>query len=152
MVCAMPNTNPAITDGESLKLAEDLYEKKALCDYGIYLGATGTNATIIPELADRACGLKSYLNETFNALRMDKMEEWIAHFQNWPKTSMMCFHAEEHTLAAVLFLAELYDRHVHICHLSTKADITLIKAAKQKGIKVTCEVAPHHLFFTQVSS
>ena len=30
MVCAMPNTNPAITDEESLKLAEDLYEKKGI--------------------------------------------------------------------------------------------------------------------------
>ena len=38
MVLAMPNTNPSITDQDSLKLAEDLFKKKALCDYGIYLG------------------------------------------------------------------------------------------------------------------
>jgi carbamoyl-phosphate synthase / aspartate carbamoyltransferase / dihydroorotase len=90
-----------------------------------------------------------YLNETFNALKMDKMEQWIKHFQNWPKSHIICFHSEEHTLAAVLFLAELYDRKVHICHVSTKEDILLIKAAKEKGIKVTCEVAPHHLFFSK---
>jgi carbamoyl-phosphate synthase/aspartate carbamoyltransferase/dihydroorotase len=47
MVCAMPNTNPAVVNEESLKLVENLYEKKALCDYGIYLGA--------------AAGIKSYL-------------------------------------------------------------------------------------------
>ena len=47
MVCAMPNTNPAIINEETLKLVENLYEKKALCDYGIYLGATA--------------GIKSYL-------------------------------------------------------------------------------------------
>ena len=81
---------------------------------------------------------------------MDKMDQCIKPFQNWPKTQIMCFHAEEHNLAAVLFLAEIYDRRVHICHLSTKEDILLIKAAKEKGIKVTCEVAPHHLFFCQV--
>ncbi len=115
------------------------------------MGATADNSKQIIDLAERTCGLKSYLNETFNALRMDKMESWIKHFQNWPKTSLMCFHAEEHTLAAVLFLAELYDRRVHICHLSTKEDVLLIKAAKEKGIKVTCEVAPHHLFFSHVS-
>ena len=149
MVCAMPNTNPAVIDEESLALVEDLYKNKALCDYGIFLGATADNSLLIPELASRSCGLKLYLNETFNALRMDKMDQWIKHFQNWPKEHLMCFHAEEHTLAAVLFLAELYDRRVHICHLSTKEDVLLIKAAKEKGIKVTCEVAPHHLFFSQ---
>jgi len=170
MVCAMPNTNPAVINEETLKLVEDLYEKKALCDYGIYLGASAgkliyfnifprkkilklffsiDNSTLIPQLADRSCGLKMYLNETFNALKMDKIEQWIKHFQNWPKSHIICFHAEEHTLAAVLFLAELYDRQVHICHVSTKEDILLIKAAKEKGIKVTCEVAPHHLFFSK---
>ena len=46
MVCAMPNTNPAVVNEESLKLVEDLFEKKALCDYGIYLGASaGKNLT-----------------------------------------------------------------------------------------------------------
>lgn len=148
MICAMPNTNPAVIDEKSLKLVEDLYKEKALCDYGIFLGATADNSTLLPDLASRACGLKMYLNETFNALRMDKIDQWIRHFQHWPKSKPMCFHAEEHTLAAVLFLAELYDRHVHICHVSTKEDMSLIKAAKEKGIKVTCEVAPHHLFFS----
>ncbi len=47
-----------------------------------------------------------YLNEKFNALKMDKMEQSIKHFQNWPKSHIICFHAEEHsTLAVVLFLA-----------------------------------------------
>ena len=46
MVCAMPNTNPAVVNEESLKLVEDLFEKKALCDYGIYLSASaGKNLT-----------------------------------------------------------------------------------------------------------
>lgn len=148
MVCAMPNTNPAVTNEENLSLVEDIYKQKAVCDYGLFIGATADNSTIIPDLASRSCGLKMYLNETFNALKMDKIEYWIAHFQNWPKTKPICCHAEEHTLAAILFLAELYDRHVHICHVSTKQDIYLIKAAKDKGIKVTCEVAPHHLFFS----
>ena len=40
MVCAIPNTNPAVINEESLKLVENLYEQKAVCDYGIYLGAS----------------------------------------------------------------------------------------------------------------
>lgn len=148
MVCAMPNTNPAIVDEQSLRLVENLYKQKAVCDYGLYLGATANNSEQIVALAERACGLKMYLNETFNALRMDKLEDWVKHFKTWPKSKPICCHSEEHQLAAVLYLAQLYDRHVHICHVSTRQDIELIKSAKDKGLKVTCEVAPHHLFYT----
>ena len=73
MVCAMPNTNPACVDEKSLSLIEKLYAQKAVCDYGIFLGATADNSEEIPDLAHRSCGLKMYLNETFNALRMDKV-------------------------------------------------------------------------------
>lgn len=148
MVCAMPNTNPAVTNETSLKQVEVLYEQKAMCDYGLYMGATEQNAKIIPDLCGRVCGLKMYLNETFNALKMNRIEFWMQHFENWPKYKPICCHAEEHSLAAVLFLAELFDRHVHICHVSSKEDVFLIRSAKERGIKVTCEVTAHHLFLT----
>ncbi len=149
MVCAMPNTNPPAVDEESFSLIEDIYRRKAVCDYGLYFGATGDNAEKIAKMSHRACALKMYLNETFNALRMDKIEYWMSHFEHWPKNKPICCHAEEHSLAAMLFLAELYDRHIHICHVATKQDIFLIKAAKNKGLKVTCEVTCHHLFFSE---
>jgi len=38
---------------------------------------------------------------------------------------------------------------VHICHVARKEEIEVIKRAKLKGIPVTCEVCPHHLFLTQ---
>ena len=136
MVCAMPNTNPACVDSVSLKQIEELYASKALCDYGIFLGATSDNSAIIPELAQRSFGLKMYLNETFNALKMDKVESWAKHFEQWPKNKPICCHAEEHTLPAVLFFAQMYNRSVHICHVSTKQDMMLIKTAKERGIKV----------------
>lgn len=144
----MPNTKPAVTNERTLQLVEGIYAEKALCDYGLYVGATSDNAKQIAELAGRVCGLKMYLNETFNALKMDKLEHWIQHFEQWPKSKPICVHAEEHCLAAVLFLAERYDRHIHVCHVSTKEDIFLIKAAKKKGLNVTCEVTAHHLFLT----
>ena len=46
-------------------------------------------------------------------------------------------------------LAELYNRPVHLCHISLRSEILLIKAAKARGIPVTCEVTPHHLFLSQ---
>ena len=46
-------------------------------------------------------------------------------------------------------LASLHNRPVHICHVARKEEIEVIKKAKLKGIPVTCEVCPHHLFLTQ---
>lgn len=149
MVLAMPNTNPPLCDEASLNIIEKIYQEKALCDYGLYFGATINNAQKIPSLASRGCALKMYLNETFNQLKMDKIDSWIEHFRHWPRDKLICAHAEEQSLAAILFLCELYDRHVHICHVSSKEDIYLIKQAKKRGLKVTCEVAPHHLFLSK---
>jgi carbamoyl-phosphate synthase/aspartate carbamoyltransferase/dihydroorotase len=52
-------------------------------------------------------------------------------------------------MAAALLFSVLYDRPVHIAHISLKEEVLLIKAAKEKGIKVTCEVCPHHLFLSK---
>ena len=51
--------------------------EKARCDYGLFMGASATNAADIPALASDACALKMYLNETYTTLRMDSMNEWI---------------------------------------------------------------------------
>ena len=59
-----------------------------------------------------------YLNETFTTLRMDSVSDWIKHFQTWPKDVPMCVHAEGRTTAAVILLAHLYERQLHICHVA----------------------------------
>jgi carbamoyl-phosphate synthase / aspartate carbamoyltransferase / dihydroorotase len=74
------------------------------------------------------------------------MTLWHPHFQNWPKDMPLVVHSESRTMAAAILFASIYDRPVHIAHISLKEEVLLIKAAKEKGIKVTCEVCPHHLF------
>ena len=54
-------------------------------------------------------------------------------------------------MAAGILFAAIYDRPVHIAHISLQEEILLIKAAKERGVKVTCEVCPHHLFLTENS-
>lgn len=76
MICAMPNTAPAITDQSTLSLVQELAATKARCDYALFLGATPDNYATIPELAPLAAGLKMYLNETFNTLRLKDLTEW----------------------------------------------------------------------------
>lgn len=45
-------------------------------------------------------------------------------------------------------LAESVDAPVHICHVSTKESIEIIRQAKARGVKVTCETAPHYFIYT----
>jgi carbamoyl-phosphate synthase/aspartate carbamoyltransferase/dihydroorotase len=48
-----------------------------------------------------------------------------------------------------LLLGHLTGRRIHICHVSRRDEIRLIRAAKEHGMAVTCEASPHHLFLTE---
>ena len=48
-----------------------------------------------------------------------------------------------------LHLCEYYGTRLHLCHVSTKEAIAAIQASKWKGVPVTCEVTPHHIWFSQ---
>jgi carbamoyl-phosphate synthase/aspartate carbamoyltransferase/dihydroorotase len=148
-VLAMPNTQPPVCDAESLAMALEAARQKAHSDYAQFLGAGAHNARRLRSLAPRAAGLKMYLDQTYGPLRLDDMALWMAHFTHWPRRTPIVAHAEGRTLAAVILMAALYERPVHLAHVSLREEILLIRAAKEKGIQVTCEVAPHHLFLTQ---
>ena len=148
-ILAMPNTKPPIFDEATLNLALDAANAKARCDYGQYIGAGPDNADIAASLAPKAAGLKMYLDSTFGELRLDDMTLWMPHFQKFSKSAPMVMHSESRTMAAAILFSAIYDHPVHIAHVSLKEEILLIKAAKEKGIKVTCEVCPHHLFLSK---
>ncbi len=148
IVLAMPNTKPPIFDAATLDITLNAAKSKARCDYAQYVGAGPDNRDTVAPLAPRAAGLKMYLDSTFGELRLDDMTLWTPHFQNWPKDMPLVVHSENRTMAAAILFATIYDRPVHIAHISLREEVLLIKAAKEKGIKVTCEVCPHHLFLT----
>jgi len=56
--------------------------------------------------------------------------------------------AEEIMVARDIILAELTGGHVHLCHMSTRGSVDLIRRAKEKGLKVTSEATPHHFSLT----
>jgi carbamoyl-phosphate synthase/aspartate carbamoyltransferase/dihydroorotase len=148
-VLAMPNTQPALINAGSLEPAEIAARAKARCDYGIFLGAGEANAVAAADLAHRVCGLKVYMDQTYGPLRMRSLPALIEHFKQWPKDRVIACHAETHSLAIVLGLAQLFERRVHICHVSRAVEIQLIRLAKERGTRVTCEVTPHHLFLSE---
>jgi dihydroorotase len=48
-------------------------------------------------------------------------------------------------------LAELAGAHVHIAHMSARQSLRAVRAGKERGVRVTCEVAPHHFTLTDES-
>ncbi len=56
--------------------------------------------------------------------------------------------AEEAIIARDVLLAQHVGSRLHVCHLSTAGSVEIIRWAKERGINVTAEVTPHHLYFT----
>ena len=55
--------------------------------------------------------------------------------------------AEELMISRDIMLAKMAGARIHITHVSSKGSIILIKRAKEDGLKITCDVTPHHLCF-----
>ncbi|MCP4467846.1 MAG: dihydroorotase, partial [Halieaceae bacterium] len=62
--------------------------------------------------------------------------------QGWPAV------AEEAIIARDVLLADHVGSRLHVCHVSTAGSVDLIRRAKERGIRVTAEVTPHHLLLT----
>lgn len=60
----------------------------------------------------------------------------------------ICSESEWGPITRDLRLAEQTGCAYHVCHVSTKESVALIRAAKRRGVDVTCETAPHYLTFT----
>jgi carbamoyl-phosphate synthase/aspartate carbamoyltransferase/dihydroorotase len=148
-VLAMPNTQPPLIDVPGLEQAEEAARKNALCDYGLFLGAGNENAETAAALAPKTAGLKMYLDLTFGPLQLKDKTAISQHMTNWPVEKPIVVHAEGRKIAMAIQIAARLKRSLHIAHVSRKAEILLVKSAQEKGLPVTCEVTPHHLFLTQ---
>lgn len=148
-VLAMPNTEPPVFDEASFDTARAAARNGARCDYGQYVGAGESNAAAAASLAPRAAGLKMYLDSTFGELRLPGPDSWRRHLETWPESRPIAVHAEGATLSALLLMAAMLDRAVHVCHLATEDEMVSVLRARERGTTVTCEVAPHHLFLDE---
>ena len=152
MILDMPNTSPPIVDAAALDRKRNSVAQHALCDVGCYIGATETNAPEAASLADQVPGLKIYLDQTYGPLRMRSLAALLAHFCTWPADRPIAVHAEGLSAAVAIGLAQSFGRRLHLCHVSRADEIALIRAAKEAGAALTCEVTPHHLFLTEADA
>jgi carbamoyl-phosphate synthase/aspartate carbamoyltransferase/dihydroorotase len=151
-ILGMPNTSPPLSTPEVLAAACKQAAQDILCDVGLFAGASPEEINRLVECAPRAAGLKIYLNDTFGPLRVEDVPTLMACFATWPRDKMIAMHAEKQSVAVGIGLAATYNRPVHFCHISRRQEIELIAQAKARGLPVTCEVTPHHLFLTEADA
>jgi len=93
------------------------------------------NGVIAQHAQDPALTVNAQMNEGELSLKLG--------LTGWPQV------AEQAIIARDVLLAEEVDSRLHVCHVSTAGSVDIIRWAKERGIKVTAEVTPHHLLLTQ---
>ncbi len=171
----MPNTNPQTVTIEALEQKRALARAKSHVNFGMFFGGTGHNLEEIKKVKG-IVGVKVYMGAT-TGQTVDETSEFMEKllrdlFESTEK--IIAIHAEDEelikkhsetyksdiapeihslirndsvALAAskrAVHLAKKYGGNLHICHMSTKKELELLS----KYPEVTCEVTPHHLFFT----
>lgn len=177
-ICAMPNTRPVPDTKENLSLVNNLIEEKALIRVLPYASITireaGKERTNLEELKEN--GAFAFTDDGVGVQEAGMMYEAM---QDAAKIDMaIVAHCEDNTLiyggamhegkrnkelglpgipsiaesvhiARDILLAEAAGAHYHVCHVSTKESVRVIRDAKKAGIHVTAEVSPHHLLLSE---
>ncbi len=177
-VCAMPNTSPICDTGSKVRfIVERAAEEGVVRVYPIGAITKGQDGAALAEIGDMiaegAVGFSDDGRGVQSAgvarIAMDYLKAFdaplIAHCEDeslvghgvvnegvvstrmgmpgWPAT------AEETMVARDIRLAELTGCRLHLAHLSTAGSVALVRAAKARGLRITCEVTPHHLFLDE---
>ena len=177
-VCAMPNTDPVADNGVVIGYVASRAAQVGKCRvYPAGAMSKGLKGEIISEMGDMvAHGAVAFTDDgrgiqdagmLRRAMDYGKMfgKVFMSHCQDeglvgagqvnegvvstrlgllgWPA------QGEELQIARDIMIAELTGAALHIQHISTAAGLDMVRAAKEKGLPVTCEVTPHHLFLCE---
>lgn len=177
-ICAMPNTRPVPDTVENFSHVLDLVEKNALVrvlPYGsITIRQAGKERTDIEAL--KTLGAFALTDDGVGVqtagTMLEAMEEAakfnipiVAHCEDNSLIYGGVMHkgkrseelglkgipsvSESVHIARDILLAEAAGAHYHVCHVSTKESVRVIRDAKKAGIHVTAEVSPHHLLLCE---
>ncbi|KAK4231368.1 protein pyrABCN [Podospora fimiseda] len=148
MIRVMPvGKDGSILDAKSLKTAQFNGKRGVYCDFNFSVTATSTNANQIANVAGEVGSLFIPFNHLSD--NISKAAAVKAHLHAWPVHKPIITDARTTDLAAILLLASLRDRRIHVTAVTTKDDIELIAHCKQEGLKVTCDVSIYSLYLSQ---
>ena len=172
-ICAMPNLNPTPDCMENLQIELDAIEKDArihVYPYGtITVGEKGEELADLKGIADKVI---AFSDDGHGVQKEGMMLEAMKQSKELGK--MIVAHCEENSLLNGGYIhdgeyAKLHGHkgicsasewvpikrdielsretgcHYHVCHISTKESVELIRQAKKEGVPVTCETGPHYL-------
>lgn len=176
-VCPMPNTKPITDRTESLRATIEKAQRLGLARVfpiaAVSMGSEGESLTDFPALV--AAGAVAFSDDgrpvkTAGLMRraMDKAQTLgipiIDHCEDLSLTAAGVINdgpvskrlglrgipncSEDVCVARDLIIAEATGAHLHVAHLSTARAMDLVRVGKRRGIRVTCEVAPHHFSLT----
>lgn len=174
-VCDMPNTSPPTLSRETWNDKRALAAAESRVNFGLWIGAAATNFDAINELMDSgdACGVKVFMGASTGPLLVDD-PTLVRIFSE--TRGLLGVHAEDEALlntmrerfaglaapehnevrppaaaaAAVKRLVELaraHQRAVHVCHVSTAAELAILEDVRGLA-PITTEAAPHHLWLS----
>ena len=178
-ICAMPNTKPVPDSIENLDMINGLIEKSAIVrvlPYGsLTVAQSGDARTDLRALKEH--GAVAFSDDGVGVQEAATMYEQmkdaakigmtvVAHCEdnsliyngvmhegkrnkelNLPGIPSIC---ESVQIARDVLLAEAAGAHYHVCHVSTKESVRVVRDAKAAGINVTAEVCPHHLLLEEM--
>lgn len=166
-VLDMPNTPVPTVSAEAFEQKVAIAAPKSCCDFGLLIGATAGNASQAAAVGG-AAGLKLYMGSSTGSLLLADLKSQQLHFAAYPPDRPLAIHGEDEeavrlfsegerrppicaelAVTRAIALARRNRRHLHVCHVSTRAELDAIALARSQGVRVTCEVAPHHLFLSQ---
>ncbi len=172
-VCTMPNLNPVPDSVEHLKLQQDLIEESACIHVYPYGAITvGEKGETLADLEGMAPGVIGFSDDGRGVQSDDRMRQAmlrakalgkliVAHCEDnsllrggyihdgaYAKAHGhrgICSESEWGQIARDLELVRETGVSYHVCHISTKESVELIRKAKAEGLDVTCETGPHYL-------
>ena len=175
-ICPMPNTKPtpdnAIVLGEIIEKAKSVNLCNVLPFSSVTIGEKGQelvnfeeqlkagaiafsddgmpveNARMIREamIAANKCG--SFVSEHCEEKSLSAGAINAGPIAERLEVEGVLPEAEEVMAARDIVIAETNHLHTHICHISTKTSVDMIRSAKARGVNVTCETCPHYFSFT----
>ena len=176
-VCAMPNLSPVPDSAEHLKLQQDIIDRDAAIAVLPYAAITvGEKGETLADMDALAKGAVAFSDDGKGLQSDELMEEAMKRAKSLGKIiaahcevnellrggyihdgayaaahghAGICSESEWRQIERDAALAKKTGCAYHVCHVSTKESVEIIRKAKAEGTDITCETAPHYLLLTE---
>ena len=177
-VCSMPNLRPVPDSLENIKVQQDIIDKdavirvhpyasitknqegKELCDFdalkdNCFAFSDDGKGVQSTELMEKAMIMAKQLDKIIVAHCEDNslLKGGYIHDGEYAKLNNhkgICSESEWGPIKRDIELAKKTGCKYHVCHISCKESVELIRQAKKDGVDITCETAPHYLVFNDM--